>query len=657
MLRLPTPFMAETTGHGCLVVAAIDEEAVTAFDPAGATETRMAPHEFTARASGRVVLVRPADAPSRTADGRRFGLHSLLPRLLLYRGTVAQLLLASLVIQMFAMATPLFTMVIIDKVLTTGALSTLNVLVIGLAAIALFDLAIGALRSLVFANVTHRLDVELVADLFRHLTRLPMSFFGSRKTGDTVTRVRELETVRQFLTGPSLTALVDFVFAFLFIGVMALFSVHLTIIVIASMTLMLAMYGLLAPAMKRRLERKYGSTSDNQSFLVEAVSGIETMKSLSLEPQMQARWERQAVDQTQVTRESERLTTMLSQVAQFLNKGTVALTLWLGALMVIDGNLTAGQLIAFNMMVGRVMAPALRLAQLFQQLSQTRVSVGRLGEIFDATPEPGSSRHPDSLPPLSGRVRLEQVSFRYHPESPDALRDVSFDVEPGEVVGIVGSSGAGKTSLLRLLQRLYVPQRGRILVDGVNVSDIDPAWLRRRVGAVTQDTVLFNGTVRENIAAASPNLPIEAVEHAARLAAADEFIRALPKAYDTVVGERGCQLSSGQRQRVALARALACEPRMLLMDEPTSSLDAYAERRIQENLREIVAGRTVFIVSHRLSMLRVCDRILVLDEGRLVEQGCPQELLAREGAFAQLEQAQRPFSATGEVAAHESTVS
>jgi len=561
---------------------------------------------------------------------------------------VAQLLVASLFIQLFAMATPLFTMVIIDKVLTTGAVSTLNVLVLGLVAIAIFDVTIGLLRGALFSNLTHRLDVELSANLFRHLARLPMSFFSGRKTGDTVARVRELESVRQFLTGPTLTALVDFLFAFVFLGVMALFSIKLTLIVVAAIILMLVLYAVAAPLMKRRLDQKCGSSADNQSFLVETVNGMETMKSLSLEPQMQARWDAQAVEQTRTARESERLTSSMSQIAQFLNKATVALTLFLGAKAVIAGDLTAGQLIAFNMMVGRVMAPALRIAQLFQQLSQTKVSVQRLGEIFDARTEPAASISADSLPPMQGRVRFDQVTFRYAQEMPDALRDVSFDVQSGEVIGIVGGSGAGKTSLLRLLQRLYVPQSGRVMVDGVNVVEVDPTWLRRHVGAVTQDSVLFNATVRENIAAAHPQLSIEAIEHAARLAAADEFIRALPKAYDTPVGERGQQLSAGQRQRVALARALASDPRILLLDEPTSALDAHVEHEIQGNLTEMARDRTVFIVSHRLSMLRVADRILVLDEGGLVESGPPEQLLQGNGAFARLEQAQRPFATRGE---------
>jgi subfamily B ATP-binding cassette protein HlyB/CyaB len=647
LAHLPAPFIAETGDGAPRLIASVDGQAAIVLDPSTGDEQRVSRADFPQRFSGRVVLARPSargDAPIGESDGHGFGLRSFLPRLLRFRGVVGQLLTASLFIQLFAMATPLFTMVIIDKVLSTGAYSTLNVLVIGLVAIALFDVTIGLLRGVLFSSLTHRLDVELSASVFRHLSRLPMSFFGGRKTGDTVARVRELETVRQFLTGPTLTAVVDFAFAFVFLGVMALFSVQLTLIVVAAIVLMLALYALAAPLMKRRLDRRFGTSADNQSFLVETVNGMETMKSLSLEPQMQSRWERQAVEQTRTARESERLTSSMSQIAQFLNKGTVALTLWLGAQAVIAGSLTAGQLIAFNMMVGRVMAPALRLAQLFQQLSQTRVSVQRLAEIFDARTEPAAGISADSLPPMQGRVRFDQVTFRYLPEMPDALRDVSFEVSAGEVIGIVGGSGAGKTSLLRLLQRLYVPQGGRVLVDGVNIAEVDPAWLRRHIGAVTQDSVLFNATVRENIAAANPRLPIEEVERAAHLAAADEFIRALPKAYDTPVGERGQQLSAGQRQRIALARALACDPRILVLDEPTSALDAHVEHEIQHNLREMVQGRTVFIVSHRLSMLRVADRILMLDEGRLVEAGPPGRLRRAGGPFARLEAAQRPFT-------------
>lgn len=647
---MPSPALAEAVDGSFLVVVRSSPEmdGALAIDPVNGDEVELTVEVCRQRLTGTVVLVSPR-SKSAASKRSRFGFASFLPGLLRYKGTLGQLLGASLFIQLFAMITPLFTMVIIDKVLTTGAMSTLNVLIIALAAVALFDVAIGLLRGSLLANVTHRIDAELGARLFRYLVRLPMSYFGSQRTGDTVSRVREIEAVRQFLTGPSLTAIIDFGFALLLLLVMALFSVPLTLIVLASVIAMLALYAGVAPMMKRRLENKYETTADSQSFLVETIGGIETVKSLSLEPQMQRDWEDKSVEQTRFARESENMTSSLSQVAQFINKGTVAITLWLGAHAVIDGTLTAGQLIAFNMMVGRVMAPALRLAQLFQQLSQTRVSVQRLAEIFDVVPEPVVSTPSDRLPPMRGAVRFEHVTFRYQAESPEALHDVSFEVRPGEVIGVVGASGAGKSSLLRLLQRLYVPSSGRILIDGVNIAEVDPVWLRRHIGAITQDSVLFNATIRENIVAAQPDMPIETVERVARLAAADDFIRELPGAYDTVVGERGCQLSVGQRQRISLARALAAEPKMLLLDEPTSSLDAVAESRIQENLTAMVRDRTVFLVAHRLSTLRICDRILVFESGRLVEQGAPSALLSADGAFARLKKAQREFGATAEV--------
>jgi len=639
--QLPAPAIVEGyRGHFWVLAETETGERCMVLDPLSGEELDSDDQGLADKLTGEAVLLGEGRQRSATGQRESFGLRSLLPGLLRYKGALAQVLGASAFVQLFAMVTPLFTMVIIDRVLTTGAMSTLNVLIFGLAAIAIFDLVIGLLRGALLANLTHRIDADLVARLFRHLTRLPLSYLGAQRTGDTVARVRELESVRQFLTGPSLTAIIDFVFAFLFIAVMSLFSIKLTLIVVAAMILMLAVYAVGAPLMRKRLERRFASSSDNQSFLTETLSGMETVKALSLEPQMQREWEQRAVEQTGYARESERLTGGLSQIAQFLNKGTVALTLWLGAQMVITGDFTAGQLIAFNMMVGRVMAPAQRLAQLFQQLSQTGVSVARLREIFDTPPEPVVHSAADRLPPMTGSVRFEQVSFRYQPDQPDILRDVGFNVRPGEVVGVAGASGSGKSSLLRLLQRLYVPTAGRVLVDGVNVAEIDPVWLRRHIGAVTQDNVLFSGTVRENIAAANPDLPIEQVEEAARLAAADEFIRALPSAYDTPVGEHGAKLSVGQRQRIALARALAADPRMLLLDEPTSSLDAQAEARIQANLADMVRERTVFVVAHRLSTLRFCDRILVLEEGQLVEQGAPNELLQRDGVFARLKRAQ-----------------
>ncbi|MEZ5647583.1 MAG: type I secretion system permease/ATPase [Alphaproteobacteria bacterium] len=592
--------------------------------------------ELIAQWAGDTILMRKAGAdPASIGEGSKFGFSWFLPALLKYRFYLGQALLASLFLQLFALITPLFTMVIIDKVLSTRGISTLNVLVFGLVALAVFDLLLGGLRRYLFSHTTNRIDAALAAGLFRHLLQLPLSFFTSRQTGDTIARVREIETIRGFLTGPALIAVIDFVFAFVFLGVMLLFSPFLTAIVIGSIFLFLLLYAAVAPALKARLHRKFGAQADGQSFLVETVSEIETIKSLALEPRLQRNWEQHLVSQTQSNFTTENLSGVIGQIASFINKMTVAATLWLGAQAVINGDMTAGQLIAFNMMVGRVIAPAMRIAQLFQQLQQVRVAVARVGEILNARPEPGSSGR-QSLPSLKGHVQFEAVSFRYSGDGPTVLQDINLDIPEGQIVGIVGTSGSGKSSLMKLLLRLYVPQQGRVLIDGINIAEIDPVWLRRRIGVVMQDTVLLNRTVRENIQMEDGTISMERVEAAAELAGATGFIRSLPKAYDTLLGERGTILSLGQRQRIAIARALINNPRILILDEATSSLDLESELTLQRNLRRICKGRTVFLIAHRLSMLRIADRIITVEGGKIVEDDHPQQLLGKTGRFAQL---------------------
>ncbi len=324
--------------------------------------------------------------------------------------------------------------------------------------------------------------------------------------------------------------------------------------------------------------------------------------------------------------------------------------LWLGARQVIDGDLTVGGLIAFNMLSGRVNAPILKLSSLWQDFTQMKVSIKRLGDILDAPPEPAFRPHRSVPPDVKGLITFEKVTFRYGPKLPEVLSDVSFEVQPGEVIGVVGVSGAGKTTLIRLLQRLYTPQSGRILVDGVDLNLVDTSWLRRQIGVVGQDTLLFNRSVRENIALADPGLDMAAVMEAAQLAGAHEFILRLPDGYDTVIGERGGKLSGGQRARIAIARALACKPRMLLLDEATASLDYESERLIQDNMADIAKGRTVLIVAHRLSTLRLADRIVVLEDGRLVESGHHTQLLRAQGRYASLYQAHQVLQLEGATA-------
>ncbi len=634
LLKLRFPVIAAMKDQKFLLIAGAEEGKLLIRDPKEDGTTVMTRDEFEAQWDERVVLV--ARSNNKVGQDGEFGFRWFLPGLLKQRGVLSQVLCASFFVQIFAMITPLFTMVIIDKVLSTGGMTTLDVLVLGLVIITAFDFIISTFRGFLFRHMTNRIDVELVARLFKHMTRLPMSFFSSRKTGDTVARARELETIRNFLTGPALTAMTDFLFAFVFLVVMYMFSPLLTFIVAISIGLLLLLYGVVAPTLKSRLQKKFEAHSDNQSYLVEMISGMETVKALSVEPQLQRQWEDMVVEHTQQAKQSENLSNIISLISGGINKLTVAISLWIGAKLVISGQMTAGGLIAFNMMVGRVLAPAMRIAQVFQQIQQAKVSVSRVGDILNAKPEPARGSNVSNLPSITGRVDFENITFKYGPESPNVIEDVSFDVKAGQVVGIIGSSGSGKSTIMKLLQRLYTPQKGRILVDGINIAQIDPTWLRRQVGVVLQESVLFNRSIRDNIAVANPSLNIEAVEAAAKLAGADDFIRALPQAYDTIVGERGATLSAGQRQRIALARALVNDPRLLILDEATSALDYESEHIIQQNMRRICQGRTVFIVAHRLSTVRIADRILTVENGRIVEDGSHKTLLDEGGRFAQL---------------------
>jgi subfamily B ATP-binding cassette protein HlyB/CyaB len=454
--------------------------------------------------------------------------------------------------------------------------------------------------------------------------------------GDSVARVRELENVRSFITGSALTLVIDLSFTFVFLAVMYHYSSLLTGIVLGSIPAYMLLSVLVTPVLRARVNEKFSRGAENQAFLVESVHGVETLKAMAVEPQMQNRWEDHLAGYVQASFKASSLGNIASQVAGLINKVVIVLILWVGARAVIRGDISVGQLIAFNMLAARVSGPVLRLVQLWQDFQQAGVSIQRLGDILNTPAEPGHDRSRLSLPGIRGRISFDQVNFRYRPDGPEILRDVSLDINVGEVVGIVGRSGSGKSTLTRLVQRLYVPERGRVLIDGVDSAQVDTAWLRRRIGVVLQENMLFNRSVRENIALSDPGLRMEAVIQAARLAGAHEFILDMPQGYDTLVGEQGDNLSGGQRQRIAIARALVGNPRILVFDEATSALDYESERIIQQNMHAICKGRTVIIVAHRLSMVRDAHRIIVMERGRIAEQGTHATLLRREGAYARL---------------------
>lgn len=564
-----------------------------------------------------------------------------------YRRLFGEVLLASFMLQLFGLVSPLMFQVVIDKVLVHRGLTTLDVVVIGLLAVTLFEALLTALRGYVLSHTTNRMDVEFGSSLFRQLLALPMSYFESRRIGESVARLRELETVRNFLTGSALTFTIDAGFTVVFLAVMFYYSPVLTGIVLATIPVYLAISLIITPLLKRRLDDKSGQGAETQAFMVELLGGIETLKAMAIEPRIQRRFENHLAASTAASFKANQVSAVGAQLIGVVGKLTTVALLWLGALLVMKGDLSVGQLVAFNMLSGRVAAPILRLAQLWQDFQQVRVSIQRLADIMN-NPAEARVDNPSHLPAIRGRIDFDQVTFRYRADGPEVLTDVSFTILPGQLVGIVGTSGSGKSTLAKLIERLHVPERGRVLIDGIDMARADTAWLRRQIGVVLQDNVLFNMTVRENIALADPTLPMERVIAAAELAGAHDFILSLPQGYDTVVGERGMTLSGGQKQRIAIARALAIDPKILIFDEATSALDTEAERLIQSNMRKICAGRTVILIAHRLSTLHGCDAIITLEQGRVIESGSHRDLVARGGRYAQLYQLQTGVSNAAE---------
>jgi len=630
----PLPGIAALRNGGFLILGKASEDKVLVQHPSSSKPELMTRVEFEAVWDGRLVLM--ARRVTLSDLSRRFDITWFLGAIHKYRHLLGEVLVASFFLQMFALVSPLFFQVVIDKVLVHRSMSTLDVLVIGLLGISLFEAILGTLRTYLFAHTTNRIDVELGARLFRHLLALPIAYFQARRVGDSVARVRELENIRQFLTSSALTLVIDLFFTFVFIAVMFYYTPLLTFVVLGAFPIYIAISAGATPAFRRRLDEKFRRGAENQAFLVESVTGVETLKAMAVEPQMQRRWEEQLAGYVAASFRVISLNNTASQAVQLVNKVTIVLILYFGAKLVIEGSLSVGELVAFNMLASRVSAPVLRLAQMWQDFHQARLSVARLGDILNTMPEPSFSRGRAALPAIRGQVSFEHVTFRYRVDASEILHDVSFSVSPGQVVGIVGSSGSGKSTLAKLVQRLYVPESGRVLVDGVDLTMVDLPWLRRQIGVVLQENVLFNCSVAENIALADPAVPMERIIAAAKLAGAHDFILELTEGYDTIIGERGSSLSGGQRQRIAIARALMSNPRILIFDEATSALDYESERAIQENMKEIATGRTVFIIAHRLSTVRHADRIITIERGRIVEDGSHDQLIRSSGRYAKL---------------------
>ncbi|KML46652.1 peptidase C39 [Burkholderia cepacia] len=630
--KTPMPLLVLDENGRHFIVASCEGDKALILEAGAGSPTICTPMEVIARSGGRVLLF--ASRASLAGEFAHFDFSWFIPAVVKYRRLLLEVLLVSAVLQMFSLVSPLMFQVVMDKVLVNRAFNTLNIVCIALLVSAVFEVFLAGVRNYVLSHTASRIDVELGARLFRHLLALPLSYFGVRRVGDTIARVRELENIRSFLTSQAITAVIDLLFSVVFIAVMCMYSIWLTLAVVVSLFVYAAISIGITPTLRARLDEKFARSADNQSFLVETVSGVETVKSMAVEPQFTRRWDNQLAGYVAASFRVSTLGSIGQQLIQLVGKLVTLVTLFLGAKFVIDGKLSVGQLIAFNMMSQHVAAPVLRLAQLWQDFQQVGISMSRLGDILNTRSELPKSRQ--ALPPVRGEISFQHIRFRYRPDGPTILDNVSLEIAAGDVVGIVGRSGSGKSTLTKLLQRLYLPEEGRVRIDGIDLALADPAWLRRQVGVVLQENFLFNRSIRENIAVTDPGIPLDAVMDAARLAGAHDFISELPEGYDTVVGEQGSSLSGGQRQRVAIARALVTNPRILIFDEATSALDFETEHVIQRNMRAMCEDRTVIIIAHRLSSVRHADHIIAMDNGRIVEVGSHDTLLEKRGYYAHL---------------------
>jgi len=632
---MPVPAIVEVRGAFHVLGGVNPSGKYRIVDPVTRADREISPADILAEIGSRVILV-GRRIGGEGSDPREFGFKWFFPSIWRYRKPLGHVLLASLFVQIFALVTPLFFQVVVDKVLTHKGYSTLFVLVAGIAIIGLFDVVLQYLRTYALAHTTNRIDVELGQRLFHHLLRLPLGYFETRSAGQTVARVRELETIRTFLTGQGLFSALDVVFTCVFIAVLLAYSWSLTLIVIASIPIYILIGVVVRPSLRELVKEKFNRGAASQQFLVEAVVGVHTVKAAAVEPVMQAQWEEKLAAYVRTAFDATLLGAGGQNAIQYVSKLATAALLLFGAKAVIDGELTVGALVAFNMIAGQVTQPVLRLSQLWQDFQQVQISVDRLGDILNTPVErqPGNRM---ALPTPRGNIELRNVNFRYRPGSPEVLKQVSLDIKAGEVVGIVGPSGSGKSTLTKLIQRLYSPEEGQLLLDGADLSQLDPAWLRSHIGVVLQENLLFNRTIHDNIALSNPAMQRGQVIAVAKLAGADEFISCLPQGYDTMIEERGANLSGGERQRIAIARALATNPPILIFDEATSALDYESERIVQTNMHRIAQGRTVIIIAHRLATVRRCNRIIGMTDGRIVESGSHDDLVKRkDGLYARL---------------------
>ncbi|GAX34285.1 peptidase domain-containing ABC transporter [Nodularia sp. NIES-3585] len=580
-------------------------------------------------------------AATKETPQERFGIQWFVPYLSKHRRVLVEVFIASFFVQLAQLANPLVIQLIIDKVIVQNSISTLNVLGVLLLVVGIFEALLTTLRTYLFVDTTNRIDMGLGSQIIDHLLRLPLRYFERRPVGELATRVNELENIRQFLTGTALTVVLDAVFSVIYIVVMLFYSWQLTLVGLGTIPIFIILTLIASPTISKQLRTKAERNAHTQSYLVEVMSGIQTVKAQNIELQSRFSWQERYARYVAAGFKTVITSTLANSTSSFLNKLSALLVLWLGSYLVLQGELTLGELIAFRIISGYVTSPILRLAQLWQSFQETALSLERLSDIVDTPQEGELDRGNIPLPAISGSVKFENVSFRFATSGPLQLSNVNLEIASGQFIGIVGQSGSGKSTLMKLLLRLYEVESGRILIDNYDISKVELYSLRRQVGVVPQETLLFDGTVQENIALTNPDSTTDEIIAAARIAVAHDFIMSLPNGYNTRVGERGAGLSGGQRQRIAIARSILQRPKLLVLDEATSALDYPTERQVCLNLANAFKGNTVFFITHRLTTVSHADMIVVMDNGRLIEQGSHQELMAAKGHYSYLYQQQQ----------------
>lgn len=634
LTRLPFPAFTVINDHPFLLWQARQQQLLVGDPVAG--QRWMDAVELLEQSAGEPLPVLCLERSANTPKAR-FGLSWFVPAIQKHRNALLQVVVTSFFVQLLGLFNPLLIQQIIDAVISQGNFSSLNVLGTLLVAMALAQALLGSLRTYLFADTTNRIDISLGASIIHHLLRLPLSYFAKRPVGEVSSRIGELEKIRSFLTGTALTVLLDAVFSVIYIAVMLLYSVPLTFAALGVLPLFVGLTMGVAPIVRRQLRQQAEANAKVQSHLVETLSGMETVKGQGMELPSEWRWEQLYGGKIAAGFRNTVTSTAAGSANQFLGQVSGLIVIWFGAMLVLEGEMTLGQLIAFRILSGYVTSPLLRLAGLWQNFQETALSLERLSDIVDHREEieiAGENLPP--IPPLQGAISYEGVNFRFGSSGPLQLLNVNFEIPAGSFVGIVGSSGSGKSTMLKMLTRLFDPLEGTIRIDGYDISKVDLYSLRTQVGVVPQDSLLFDGTAQANIALTRPDASFEEITNAAQVACAHDFIQALHGGYSSSVGERGSALSGGQRQRMAIARMVLKRPRLLVLDEATSALDVNTEQQVTRNLAEVYRGSTVLFITHRLGSLRHADRILVMHEGSLVEQGTHSELMALGGRYATL---------------------